>query len=190
MSLYTPPSSEGSAPYVKYNAKSGRWYVKKDGEEIEVQTPTFVADLKNARRAWMHFEKGQAPNVFYFPTIDANTPKPSDKHKLGLSIHLFSPTTFGGVVRMESCSIATCTALGKLYDQYDKANESKQGFLPVVKATGTIGIPSDYGTNYEPVFVIEKWIPRPKEFDEVEGNAAAPVAPAAPVVAASSVSEF
>lgn len=34
-------------PYVKYNAKAGRWYCK-DGEgEKEVTNPVFVADFAN-----------------------------------------------------------------------------------------------------------------------------------------------
>ena len=167
MSLYTPPQSGDFTPYVKYNAKAGRWYCKKDGAEVEVQNPVFVADFANAKKAWMHFQEGQAPNVVYFDSLDAQIPQPSPNHKLGVSINLFSKASFGGVVKLESNSINTCKALGGLFEQYNNAPESKQGKLPVVKVTGANPIKGNYGTNYEPAFAIEKWIDRPTEFDAV-----------------------
>jgi len=190
MSLYTPPQSGDFTPYVKYNAKAGRWYCKKDGAEVEVQNPVFVADFANAKKAWMHFQEGQAPNVVYFDSLDAQIPQPSPNHKLGVSINLFSKASFGGVVKLESNSINTCKALGGLFDLYNAAPESKEGKLPVVKVTGANPIKGNYGTNYEPAFAIEKWIDRPAEFDAVSTpKQPAPVAQAQSAPAASA-SEF
>lgn len=179
MSLYTPPQTGDFVPYVKYNAKAGRWYVKKDGAEAEVQNPVFVADFANAKKAWMWFQEGQAPNVVYFDTLDSQIPQPSPNHKLGVSMMLFSKAMFGGVVKLESNSINTCKALGGLFDLYSDAPESKAGKLPVVKVTGANPVKGNYGTNYEPVFAIEKWVPRPSEFDEAKSPAAQPPASAA-----------
>jgi hypothetical protein len=152
----------------------------------------FVADLANAKKAWMYFQEGMAPNVVYFPSLEAQIAQPSENHKIGVSMHLFSQAMFGGVVKLESNSINTCKALGELYEKYEAAPESKQGLLPVVKVTGSNPVKGNYGTNYEPVFVIEKWIARPAEFDGAAN--AAPVAPAPVQVAAppvaSGASEF
>lgn len=190
MSLYTPPQSGDFTPYVKYNAKAGRWYCKKDGTEVEVQSPVFVADFANAKKAWMHFQEGQAPNVVYFDSLDAQIPQPSPNHKLGVSINLFSKASFGGVVKLESNSINTCKALGGLFELYNAAPESKQGKLPVVKVTGANPIKGNYGTNYEPAFAIEKWVDRPAEFDAVSTpQQSAPIVQAQPSPVAS-VSEF
>lgn len=188
MSLYEAPSGDGTN-FVKFNGKAGRWYVKKDGAEVEVQNPVFVADLANAKRAWMHFQEGQAPNVVYFPTHDAAVAKPSENHKLGISVMLFSNALFGGVVKLESNSINTCKALGELYDLYTKSDEGKKGMLPVVKVTGATPVKGNYGTNYAPQFVIEKYIPRPAEFDATNINTTAPqAAPAS--IPSTGVSEF
>lgn len=162
MALYDTPTSE-NFNYVKYNAKAGRWYVKKDGSESEVQNPVFVADFKNIRKAWMHFQEGQAPNVVYFGSVTDNVPKPSENHKLGLSVNLFSAKQFGGVVKMETNSINTCKAISDLYALYEAAPESGQGKLPVVKVTGATPVKGNYGTNYSPVFVIDKWVDTPDE---------------------------
>lgn len=187
MSLYQAPTGDGTN-FVKFNGKAGRWYVKKDGAEVEIQNPVFVADLANAKRAWMHFQEGMAPNVIYFPTHDAQVAKPSDNHKLGISVMLFSNQLFGGVVKLESNSINTCKAISDLYDLYTKSEESKKGMLPVVKVTGATPVKGNYGTNYAPQFVIEKYIPRPAEFDIQAEPAHQPAAQAAPI--ASSGSEF
>lgn len=188
MSLYEAPSGD-MTPWVKFNGKAGRWYVKKDSTEVEVVNPVFVADLANAKRAWMHFQEGQAPNVVYFPTHDSAVPKPSENHKLGISLNLFSNAMFGGVVRMESNSINTCKALGELYASYSASDEAKAGKLPVVKVTGATPIKGNYGTNFAPVFIIDKWVVRPAEFDAASQPASAPqAAPAS--IPSTGVSEF
>ncbi len=183
MSLYQAPSGDGTN-YVKFNGKAGRWYVKKDGAEVEVQNPVFVMDLPNAKRAWMHFQEGQAPNVVYFPSLDAQVAKPSENHKLGISVKLFSNQLFGGVVKLEANSINTCKAINDLYEVYTKSEDAKKGLLPVVKVTGATPVKGNYGTNYAPQFVIEKYVPRPAELSEET------TATPAPQVVQSSVSEF
>lgn len=185
MSLYNAPT--GNSNFVKFNSKAGRWFVKKDGVEAEIANPVFVADFANAKKAWMHFQEGQAPNVVYFPDLKAQVAQPTPNHKLGVSLPLFSNSLFGGVVKLESNSINTCKALGGLFEQYEKSPESKDGKLPVVKVTGANPIKGNYGTNYEPVFAIEKWIDRPAELDATPAPQSAP-AQAAPV--ASVASEF
>jgi len=193
MSLYNAPSGDFT-PYVKYNAKAGRWYCKKDGAEVEVQNPVFVADLGNAKKAWMYFAEGQAPNVVYFPSLAEHVPAPSENHKLGVSVNLYSEASFGGVVKLESNSVNTCSAIGELHGMYEAAPESKQGKVPVVKVTGAEPIKGNFGTNYKPLFQIEKWIDRPAAFDDrstqpaQSASAESSPPPAAP--ASNAVSEF
>lgn len=188
MSLYDAPSGDFT-PYVKYNAKAGRWYIKKDDVETEVVDPVFVADLANARKAWMWFMEGQAPNIEFFPSLDAQIERPSENHKQGISVNLFSEKSFGGVVKLESNSINTCSAIGELYQKYMDAPESKEGKLPVVKVMGAEPVKGNYGTNYKPKFSIEKWVDRPVEFDSSPSNE--DTSPhTSPAAQADSVSEF
>lgn len=187
-SLYNVSNGDFT-PYVKYNAKAARWYVRKDSQDVEVQNPVFVADFANVKKAWMYFKEGQAPDVQYFESITDNMPKPSENHKLGLSINLFSENSFGGVVKLESNSANTCSAISELYDEYNKAPESKEGKLPVVKVEGAEAVKGNYGTNFKPKFRIEKWVARPAAFDEI--GQSAPANNAAPAAADNSaVSEF
>lgn len=169
MSLYDAPSGDFT-PFVKYNAKAGRWYVRKDEQDVEVNNPVFVADFENAKKAWMYFMEGQAPNIVYFPDLQSNVERPSENHKLGISLSLFSNDSFGGVVKLESNSINTCSAIGELHALYENAPEKKEGKLPVVKVEGAEAIKGNYGTNYKPIFKIEKWVDRPAEFDAEPSN--------------------
>ena len=55
--------SGSGRPYVKYNAKSGRWYVRGDnGQDVEIQAPTCIIDFDNIATGWFLFREGQAPD--------------------------------------------------------------------------------------------------------------------------------
>jgi len=177
MALYTPPSSGDFLPFLKYNAKAGRFYFKQDGVETEVSDPVFVADFDNIKKAWMFFQEGQAPSVHYFPSLTEDVAKPDDSHKLGLELNVFSDKLFGGVATLSSNSINTCKGLSDVYALYEEGKEKNKGKLPVVAFVEATPIKGNYGTNYEPVFRIEKWVDRPDAFDGTEEEA--PVAKAA-----------
>ncbi len=188
MSLYDAPSGDFT-PFVKYNAKAGRWFLREGETDKEVANPTFVADFANVKKAWMYFMEGQAPNIVYFPDLNAQLEQPSENHKKGISLTLFSNDSFGGVVKLESSSMNTCAAIGELHDKYEAAPESKKGQLPVIKVTGAEAVKGNYGTNYKPLFEVVKWVDRPTEFDvEVTPEASSPEPVA--VAAAGDVSEF
>lgn len=156
-------SNESFDPYVKYNAKAGRWYLKDD---VEVNNPVFVADFANIKTGWLLFLEGQAPNNVWDESLSNAAQKPSDKHKRGFEVRLFSKASFNGVVQLSSSSMHLCSAINDLYVQYESAAESKQGKLPVIQYTGSTPMKDKMGTNYKPNFKIEKWVDRPKEFDE------------------------
>jgi hypothetical protein len=180
---------EDFAPYVKYNAKAGRWYVKKDEGEVEVQNPVFVADFDNIKTGWFHFAAGIAPSIVYDPNLETPAPKPSENHKKGFELQVFSKATLGGVCVFSSTSGIVGSAINEIYEQYLKEKAANQGALPVVQCTGVSAEVGKHGTNYKPVLGIAKWIPRPAEF----GGSSAQVAPqAAPVqqAPANSISEF
>lgn len=161
-------------PWVKYNAKAGRWYIKgDDGNEKEVDKPTFVADMANIKTGWILFLEGQAPSKEFDPSLEQMLPKPSDAHKRGFQLRLFSGKSFGGVVELCSSSMHLCKAIAALYTEYE-AN-AKDGQVPVVEYTGSTGMKDKMGTNYAPNFKIVKYVDRPAEFDATaEPEAAAP----------------
>lgn len=176
-------------PFVKYNAKAGRWYFKKDENEVEVQNPVFVADFDNIKTGWLLFLEGQAPSKVWDESLTVPAAKPSDKHKRGFSLRLFSKASFDGVVELSSSSMHLCAAINDLYTLYEQQRGANAGMLPVVKYTGSTPMKDKMGTNYKPNFVIEKWVPRPAEFAAEAPDNNNAVAPA-PVQQAASVSEF
>ena len=149
-------------PYVKYNAKSGRWY---NNEDSEINSPVFIADFANIKTGWFLFLEGQAPDKVLDSVLGQQGAKPSDTHKRGFVLRLFSSKSFGGVVELSGSSMHLNNAITDLYNQYDSAAESKEGKLPVVAFTGSTPSKDKFGTNYKPNFTIEKWVDRPAEFD-------------------------
>lgn len=182
-------------PWVKFNSKAGRFYIKgPDGNDQEVQNPVFVADFDNIKTGWINFVAGQAPDRTWDDSLSNTASKPSDAHKRGFALRLFSKANFGGVVELSSSSMHLCMAINDLYEQYESAKGANAGNLPVVKYTGSTPQKDKMGTNYKPNFVIEKWIPRPAEFATlVQGPAQGPSQAAnqsAPVQQVASASEF
>ncbi len=167
-------------PYVKYNAKSGRWYLKDD---VEVVNPVFVADFANIKTGWLLFAAGTAPDKVWDASLTQPAPKPSDMHKRGFGLRLFSKASFGGIVDLSGASMHLNSAVNDLYSAYEAAPEAAKGMLPVVKFTGSTPMKDKQGTNYKPNFVIEKWVARPPEFDASSDQPS-------PAAAASSASEF
>lgn len=190
-------TSSGNAsylPFAKYNAKSGRWYLKKDGVETEVEKPTFVADFDNIKTGFFLFAEGMAPSIVLDQDLDTPAAKPSDKHKRGFKMELFSNQSFGGVVEFSASSMHVCNAISDLYNKYEAGKAENAGKLPVVSFTGHEAKKDKQGVNYAPLFSIVKWVDRPVEFASAKQQAA-PVAAAntvqqAPATAKAAVSEF
>lgn len=160
-------------PWVKYNSKAGRFYIKgPDANDLEVQNPIFVADFDNIKTGWLNFVAGMAPDRQWDQSLTQPLAQPSPVHKRGFSLRLFSKASFGGVVELSSSSMHLCAAINDLYTQYESAKGANAGNLPVVKYTGSTAQKDKMGTNYKPNFVIEKWIARPAEFDGTNGNQA------------------
>jgi hypothetical protein len=97
---------------------------------------------------------------------DANgavAPKPADKPtaKRGFSVPVFAPK-FGGLREFSSTSNGAIIAIKNLYDtQFENAPERTQGLVPIVRCEKVLPVKSRYGTNYEPVLKLVKWVARP-----------------------------
>jgi len=180
-------------PFLKYNAKAGRFYKKEGDSEVEVQSPVFVADFANIKTGWFFYAEGMAPNVVFDESLTQPAAKPSDKHKRGFKVNIFSKTIFdGGVAEFASASMHACAAMNDLYTQYEAAANANVGKVAVVKCTGATPMKDKMGTNYRPVFTIEKWVARPVELDAptTDKPVAATTTQAAPAATVSATSEF
>lgn len=183
MAFMEAPGGDGEfTVYVKYNAKAGRWYTKDDAPgatEFEVVNMTAVFDIPNLKTGWFLFQAGSAPDKAINAQLSAWGPKPSDAHKRGFQINLFSDKNLLGVREFASTAGSVIEAMNGLYDAYLAAPEAAQGKLPVVRCAGVLPVTGKHGVNYAPVLEIVAWVDRPAKLGEVTAKAMAdPVTPA------------
>ncbi len=141
-------------PYVKYNAKADKWFVRSpEGGDQEIARPTFLLDLKNIRTGWLRFREGQAPERVIDPALDRAAPSPAEDFKRGFVVTAFSPKFFGGAVEFSSASIHLSNAIRELYGAFEEhgAKPENRGKVPVVACTGSEPMKDKYGTNYRPI---------------------------------------
>lgn len=183
MPLNLEPRAAGDfVPYVKYNAKAGRWYTKTDnGDEIEVANMTAIFDLAQIKTGWLLFSEGAAPDTVWDNGSVAAQPSP--QHKRGFSVNAFSPKELGGVREFSSSSNSAIIAIKELHEAFEAAPEAAKGLVPVVKCESVLPVKSKFGTNYQPVLKITKWVPRPEALPATVAAASEvppPVHPAGP----------
>ena len=185
MAFMEAPGGDGEfTVYVKYNAKAGRWYTKDDAPnaaEFEVVNMTAVFDIPNLKTGWFLFQAGSAPDKAINAQLSAWGPKPSDAHKRGFQINLFSDKNLLGVREFASTAGSVIEAMNGLYDAYLAAPEAAQGKLPVVRCAGVLPVTGKHGVNYAPVLEIVAWVDRPAQLGEVTAKAMADPVAAAPV---------
>lgn len=188
MAFMTAPSGGGDfTPYVKYNAKAGRWYTKKDEQgapEFEVTNMTAIFDMDNLRTGWFDFPAGGAPDKVFDPSLAEAAPKPGDNHKRGFQLLAFSDANLLGKREFSSTAGVVIEAMNALHDHWLAGKNTNPGKLPVVKCSGVLPITGKHGTNYQPVLEIVAWADRPAELAGAPATAAAPATQAAPPPAA------
>ena len=176
MPLGLPQGGEGDfIPYIKYNAKAGRWTSKgDDGEQFEVENLVGAIDLANIRTGFMKFMTGVAPEYVYDSAAGANdAEKPDDRFKRGFTVNIFSKK-IGGLRELSSNAGVVNSVMNTLYDTFEDEQASNAGKVPVLKCNGVTAVESKHGTNYAPNLELSKWASRPAEFDAL----AAPTPPA------------
>ena len=147
-------------PYVKYNAKSDKWFIRAEGGgDLEIARPTFLLDLANIRTGWLRFQEGQAPERLIDPALDKVAPTPGEGFKRGFVVMAFSPKFFGGAVEMASASIHVSNAIRDVYAVFEEQSgrTENRGKVPVIACTGADAMKDKYGTNYRPKLELTKW---------------------------------
>ena len=165
-------------PYIKYNAKAGRWYVKIEGNanDVEVVNPRFAFDMANIKTGWLFYAEGTGPEKVWDPsnTEMADRPPGPRKFKRGFEVMVFGNDDIPGIGRLglrefsstASNVIAPILDMHKEYEDGMAANPNK---VPFFACTGVTAISGHYGTNFEPHFDLVGWIERTKipAFDEL-----------------------
>ena len=169
--------SGSGRPYVKYNAKAGRWYIRGDnGQDVEIQAPTCIIDFDNIATGWFLFREGQAPDRAIDPAMGTRAVQPTPDHKRGFVVMCYSEQYFGGTVEMSSSSMHLCNAIKDAYEQYSAAKAANPGRVPVFACTGTVPSKDKFGTNYKPTLQLMKWVERPADLPDEPAAQARPAA--------------
>lgn len=169
MAFMANPTSGGEGSfkvYVKYNAKAGRWYTKKDEKdapEFEVTNMTAIFDMDNLRTGWFLFAAGTAPVKQYDPSLTEAAAKPGDGFKKGFELDLYSEANLLGVREFASTAGVVIEAMNELHDNWLATKDANPGKLPVVKCAGVHAVVGSHGTNYKPQLEIVAWADRPAE---------------------------
>lgn len=178
MAFNLKPTTGEFTPYLKFNGKAGRWYTKNEsGDEVEVTNMTAVFDLQQIKTGWLLFSEGQAPEYVFDQGADPG-PRPSDKHKRGFVVQVFSEKNLGGAREFSSSSNGAIAAMQALYQAYEAAPEATAGKLPVVQCKSVLPVKNKFGTNYQPVLEIVAWVDRPAGLPLASPPAMAAAAPA------------
>ena len=168
-------------PYIKWNGKAGRFFIRENDDDKEVVPDQFILDFENIKTGWMYFAAGQAPERVWDASLTQPSPRPSENHKRGFSVRFFSKK-LGGVFELSGNSMHLCAAINDVYNQYEQQKAANTGKVPVIKYAGSITMKDKHGTNYKPNFVLEKFIDRPAELEaDMQPEVAANVAPAASI---------
>lgn len=183
-------------PVLKYDARAGRTFRvdRSEGVSTPVEVPfKAVVDMENIEVGWMHFAAGSAPDMRLYPLGGVWGDQPSPNHKRGVRfLAKLSKDTGGDVREVANSSAAFLRAFDDLHTEYEALKGSEAGKLPVVTIEKTIPVVSkgsgQSSTNYQPVFKITSWVPRPPDLKaSPRGGAAAPQTYTAPPATGSTV---
>lgn len=158
-------------PYLKYNAKAGRFYVKPQGggEDVEVQNPRLAIDMAHIRTGWIFYQEGAGPEKVWDPSATQMAPRPAGprKFKRGFEVMVFGADPIPVLGKMglrEFGSTATncITAILAMHADYEAQMAAHPNEVPFYDCRGVKPVQGAYGTNYEPQFILKAWVPLAK----------------------------
>ena len=175
-------------PTLKYDAKSGDLVARNrepqsdgtwDTEEVEIALPhKFVMDLHKLEVGYMSF----APGNVGFSMVQVGEklpPKPSNDHKLGIRIRMFSKEH--GLRELSQQSKNFLRRVDELHDAFTAEHEKHAGKMPVITWEGNETVkqqtPQGELKFKVPKWSITGWVDAPSAFAEWEAGSA-PAAPA------------
>ena len=166
------------SPYLKYNAKAGRFYVRPEGsqQDEEIDRPRLAFDMANIKTGWIFYQEGAGPEKVWDPSPTQMAPRPAGprKFKRGFEVMVFGADTLPRVGRIGlrefgSTASNVITAILGMHAEYEAGMAANPNAVPFYACTGVRPIQGAYGTNYEPQFVLKAWVERSKiaAFDEI-----------------------
>jgi hypothetical protein len=187
MPLNLHGSSGDFVPFLKYNAKAGRWYVREENKptETEIVSPTLSFDFARIKTGWIYYAEGQGPEKVFDPslTVAAEVPKDGKKWKRGFVVTVHGPHPLGER-EFSSTAGSVVEAINLCYAIYERDGAAHPGQMPTFRCSQVRAITGRNGTNYAPVFELVGWTPLQQSMDRSSLGQSPPQAPAAPAWAA------
>lgn len=165
-------------PFIKFNAKAGRFYVRADAatEDTEIVNPVLAFDMANIKTGWIFYAEGSGPEKIWDPSPTQMAPKPRDnrKFKRGFEVMVYGNSVIPrtsqkiGLREMSSTAANVIVAMVEMYAHYEAGLTTNPNCIPVFACEGVKPVNGAYGVNYEPQFTLKSWVPRSRvpAFDE------------------------
>jgi len=158
-------------PYLKYNTKAGRFYVRPQGvtEDVEIVNPRLAIDMANIRTGWIYYSEGSGPEKVWDTSLAqaARRPPGPQKWKRGFEVMVFGNDNLPGVgvlgLREWSSNAGNANnAIVKMFEAYEAGTAANPGKVPFYVCAGVTPVNGQYGTKYEPRFELKGWVERAK----------------------------
>lgn len=186
-------TGEGGGQYIRYNASTGTWNV--DGNQV--QLGQFLVDPTSLKTGWGKIVAGTAPSWQWDTRPGVKGDQPSDEHKRGFSLQIYSKAI--GQREWSTNSAGSNKGLSAIWGAIADQSVANPGKVPVLKYTGSTVIAIGKGSTQVPNFTLEKWIEAPADFvlydargfTQTQNSQPAPATKAAPAPApADEIDEF
>jgi hypothetical protein len=168
--------SETFVPYIKYDARSGRFFrmdrVERggtwEGEQVPIEFRA-VVDMENIEVGYIKFAASGPPALRLVRYGETMPEEPDEEGwKQAVRVMLALHKSCGGDIReISSNAGAFREGFDNLHDQWEEGMAANPGLLPIVEANDKLARPKESGrgsqrsTNYVPAFEITGWVPRP-----------------------------
>ena len=187
-------SEGGGGAFVRFSVEENIWLRSSEGGDLKEFDPSsgVLMDIANVQLGWLKLSGGR-DWVEWPDNNPTKAERPSDQHKQGFLVKMFSSKLFDDEPVRELCTSQTGMNIfiKKLYEECEGAPEFAEGKVPAIainKAKEKMKIGA--GSTRVPPFEIKKWMDRPSE---LAGGlpvppASAPAAPSSADAASDDVS--
>lgn len=172
MSILNINNGGSGGAYIRFMPSANAWVFNKE----EITLDALVIDHESVRTGWGKMSEGAAPEWQWDDRLGVAGSRPSDEHKRGFSVKMFTKQT--GTVEWSSTGTGPVMGFDAVFEAIWNAKDANPGKVPVVKYTGSTPLKVGKGNTRTPNFALVKWVDRASIPWEGEAEAVPAPAPA------------